>query len=284
MLKDRIYPQLICRIQNELITSIVRSRRRAQTDQIQMSLINFDTADFIDFRKCLHAGSFLIVLKRTKKFEYEFYGVVPGRLVTNEAALTDMNNQFYKLPTNTTIDVATMQVAREDIRFKTGYHSDFERNRIVFGAPGTGKSFNLKNDSQSLLQHTSGTYERVTFHPDYTYSHFVGTYKPITNADGEIRYEFVPGPFMRVYVEALKSGKTHDPQPHLLLIEEINRAKVAAVFGDVFQLLDRDDDGVSEYEIHATEDIRNHLAKELGGAPTDSIEFVYLKICLFGQQ
>jgi hypothetical protein len=249
-----------------------------------MSLINFDTADFIDFRKCLHAGSFLIVLKRTKKFEYEFYGVVPGRLVTNEAALTDMNNQFYKLPTNTTIDVATMQVAREDIRFKTGYHSDFERNRIVFGAPGTGKSFNLKNDSQSLLQHTSGTYERVTFHPDYTYSHFVGTYKPITNADGEIRYEFVPGPFMRVYVEALKSGKTHDPQPHLLLIEEINRAKVAAVFGDVFQLLDRDDDGVSEYEIHATEDIRNHLAKELGGAPTDSIEFVYLKICLFGQQ
>lgn len=68
---------------------------------------------------------------------------------------------------------------------------------------------------------------------------------------------------MRVYVEALKSGRTENPQPYLLLIEEINRAKVAAVFGDVFQLLDRDDDGVSEYEIQASEDIRRYLAKEL---------------------
>lgn len=155
------------------------------------------------------------------------------------------------------------------IKFKTGYQTDYERNRIVFGAPGTGKSHDLKNDSEALLQNTNGTYERVTFHPDYAYAHFVGTYKPVTDNEGEIRYEFVPGPFMRVYVDALKSGRTQDPQPHLLLIEEINRAKVAAVFGDVFQLLDRDDDGVSEYEIHATEDIRKHLAKELGGSPED---------------
>lgn len=155
------------------------------------------------------------------------------------------------------------------ITYKTGYQTDYERNRIVFGAPGTGKSYDLKSDSEALLQNTNGSYERVTFHPDYAYSHFVGAYKPVTDNAGEIRYEFVPGPFMRVYVDALKSGRTEDPQPHLLLIEEINRAKVAAVFGDVFQLLDRDDDGVSEYEIHATEDIRKHLAKELGGSPED---------------
>lgn len=153
------------------------------------------------------------------------------------------------------------------IKFKTGYQTDYERNRIVFGAPGTGKSYELKKDCRDLLQGTTGSYERVTFHPEYSYSHFVGTYKPITDDEGEIRYEFVPGPFMRVYVEALKSGRTHDPQPHLLIIEEINRAKVAAVFGEVFQLLDRDDDGVSEYEIHATEDIRKYMAKELGGLP-----------------
>lgn len=72
---------------------------------------------------------------------------------------------------------------------------------------------------------------------------------------------------MRVYVDALKSGRTENPQPYLLLIEEINRAKVAAVFGDVFQLLDRDDDGVSEYEIQASEDIRKYLASKLGGNP-----------------
>lgn len=150
--------------------------------------------------------------------------------------------------------------------FNTDIETKYERNRIVFGAPGTGKSYGLKDDCEKLMADTAGTYERVTFHPDYSYSQFVGTYKPVMDADGRsIRYDFVPGPFMRVYVDALKSGRTDAPQPHLLLIEEINRAKVAAVFGDVFQLLDRDDDGVSEYEIQASEDIRRYLAAELGG-------------------
>ena len=152
--------------------------------------------------------------------------------------------------------------------YNTDIDADYERNRIVFGAPGTGKSFGLKNDCHKLMMDTAGTYERVTFHPDYSYSQFVGTYKPVMDMDEKsIRYDFVPGPFMRIYVDALKSGRTEAPQPHLLLIEEINRAKVAAVFGDVFQLLDRDDDGVSEYEIQASEDVRKYLASKLGGSP-----------------
>jgi len=151
--------------------------------------------------------------------------------------------------------------------YNTSIESIYERNRIVFGAPGTGKSFQLKKDCEELLDKTEGSYERVTFHSDYSYSQFVGTYKPIMDEDEKsIRYDFVPGPFMRVYVDAIKTGRTSNPQPHLLLIEEINRAKVAAVFGDVFQLLDRDDAGVSEYEIHASEDIRRYLASELGGS------------------
>lgn len=155
--------------------------------------------------------------------------------------------------------------------FKTGYISQYDRNRIVFGAPGTGKSYALKDDCRKLMENSTGLYERVTFHPDYSYSQFVGTYKPITDNDGKIRYDFVPGPFMRIYVEALRSARTDNPQPFLLLIEEINRAKVAAVFGDVFQLLDRDDDNVSEYEIQASEDIQKYLAKPevLGGYPED---------------
>lgn len=152
-------------------------------------------------------------------------------------------------------------------RFVTNLKTEFERNRIVFGAPGTGKSFRLREDSGKLIESTDGTYERVTFHPDYTYSQFVGTYKPLSDANGDIRYRFVPGPFMRVYVEALRSGRTVVPRPHLLIVEEINRARVASVFGDVFQLLDRNEDGVSEYDIQATEDIRKYLAEELGGTP-----------------
>lgn len=154
------------------------------------------------------------------------------------------------------------------IKFYSGYKSRFELNRIVFGAPGTGKSHKLKIDCEDLMNGTSGKYERITFYPDYSYSHFVGTYKPVTEGENsDIKYKFVPGPFIRVYIEALRSARSDNPQPNLLLIEEINRAKVSAVFGDVFQLLDRNDYGVSEYEINASEDVRKYLAEELGGKP-----------------
>ena len=137
-------------------------------------------------------------------------------------------------------------------------------NRIIFGAPGTGKSFQLKQES------TDGNHfaniERVTFHPDYSYGQFVGSYKPVSDDDGRIRYEYVPGPFMRTMVKALESGKNGDSaEKFLLIVEEINRAKVAAVFGDMFQLLDRTDEGDSVYEIQVSEDVRRYLARELGG-------------------
>ena len=167
-----------------------------------------------------------------------------------------------------------------ELVFKTKLETPYERNRIVFGAPGTGKSHKLKEDCEKAIEQFGGSFERVTFHPDYSYSQFVGTYKPVMGNDGSIRYDFVPGPFMRVYVDALKSGLTNNPQPYLLIIEEINRAKVAAVFGDVFQLLDRDDDGVSEYEIQASEDIRRYLAKEFE-ASTDSFKKIRIPNNMF---
>lgn len=163
----------------------------------------------------------------------------------------------------------------QKVKFKTGYHSEFPRNRILFGAPGTGKSFTLNREKDILLS-DGGEYERVTFHPDYSYANFVGTYKPVPckDSDGKdaITYSYVPGPFMRTYVKALQNSRTETPKPFLLVIEEINRANVAAVFGDVFQLLDRDDYEVSDYPIQASEDIKKHLAEKLGGTPDDYSE------------
>lgn len=152
--------------------------------------------------------------------------------------------------------------------YETGLESGYSRNRILFGAPGTGKSYTVNKEKNTLLQ-LGGTYERVTFHPDYTYANFVGTYKPVPCKDSEdrdaITYEYVPGPFMRTLVKALKNSQEggENIKPHLLIIEEINRANVAAVFGDVFQLLDREENEVSEYPIQATEDMKKYLAKEL---------------------
>lgn len=216
-------------------------------------------------------------------------------------------------------------------------------NRIVFGAPGTGKSHRLELDSKCF----GNNVERVTFHPSYSYANFVGTYKPTMtrndldwltddekkkviailqdksktaqekydllydkfkgegltrlpillgiytdevfktkkvdgtdtdntvernhgkairpylnlqpgNGGKEISYEYVPGPFMRIYTQAIN----HPEEKYLLLIEEINRANVATVFGDVFQLLDRKS-GVSEYPIATSEDIKAFLMNNL---------------------
>ena len=146
---------------------------------------------------------------------------------------------------------------------KPAEHSNFSinrpHNRIIFGAPGTGKSFTLNRDRKEFFK-SDDQYERVTFHPNYTYGQFVGTYKP-SPLDGDktkITYEFVEGPFIRILKKALKNPDT----PYLLIIEEINRANVAAVFGDIFQLLDRNSDGCSEYSIDASEDVRKHLEQD----------------------
>lgn len=182
------------------------------------------------------------------------------------SAVVDLLRGTYKKDDDTDETV----VDSIELKFKTDIEVPFENNRIVFGAPGTGKSFELKADCEKVQKEYDGEFERVTFHPDYTYSQFVGTYKPIMDDDGEkIKYDYVPGPFMRVLVSALKSAMTSQPKPYLLIIEEINRAKVASVFGEVFQLLDRDDDGVSEYEIQASEDVRRYLADEIGGNASD---------------
>ena len=168
-------------------------------------------------------------------------------------------------------------VAVKPINFHTGYRSIFDRNRILFGAPGTGKSYTINKESKDLLgEDNEDDYERVIFHPDYSYANFVGTYKPVplkdSHGDEIITYTYVPGPFMRVYVQALKNSRTDNIKPFLLIIEEINRANVAAVFGDIFQLLDRDGNGVSEYPIQASEDIKAYLTKELGGSPENYVK------------
>ena len=98
---------------------------------------------------------------------------------------------------------------------------DFSHNRIVFGAPGTGKSYRLEEDRKKF----GDNFERVTFHPNYSYSQFVGTYKPVPtnyldkegNEVHDITYKYVPGPFMRAYVQAKKSSN-----PYLLLIAFLN--------------------------------------------------------------
>ena len=158
--------------------------------------------------------------------------------------------------------------------------------QIFYGAPGTGKS-------HAINELTTGKdVIRTTFHPDSDYSTFVGAYKPTTKSvpvmtvigteavpvkgkDGKemtedkIVYEFVSQAFMQAYVEAWKKYCTvqegEEPVDEYLVIEEINRGNCAQIFGDLFQLLDRGDEGFSEYPIKADSDMKKQLKKEFAG-------------------
>ena len=116
--------------------------------------------------------------------------------------------------------------------------------------PGCGKSRKVVD----LLKREE--YVRVLFHPEYTYSDFIGQVMPVVK-DEKITYEFVPGPFTKILEEAIKTNES-SPSNFFLVIEEINRGNAPAIFGDVFQLLDRDKDGVSEYKIN-NKDIAKHI-------------------------
>ena len=100
---------------------------------------------------------------------------------------------------------------------------------------------------------------RVTFYEDYSYENFVGCYKPVEDEDGKITYKFEAGPFIDIYIKA-KKDSNHN---YLLAIEEINRANAAAVFGDLFQVLDRDNDGSSEYSVKPEAALNKYLEEHL---------------------
>ena len=159
---------------------------------------------------------------------------------------------------------------------------------IYYGAPGTGKSFTIDkrtNETNSV---------RTTFHPDSDYASFVGAYKPtmelidvaFTTSDGKVKfakpdknedgrlhpgkerkivYKYVPQAFLKAYVEAWKRYAAGKDNPYYLVIEEINRGNCAQIFGDLFQLLDRNNTGCSSYAISADEDIAQFLRDDEKG-------------------
>ena len=138
--------------------------------------------------------------------------------------------------------------------------------QIFYGAPGTGKSHKIKENENVKAADAKNLVFRTTFHPDSDYSTFVGAYKPtmrpvadkykaVAGKDDEITYSFVPQAFSKSYVAAWNNPD----EKVFLVIEEINRGNCAQIFGDLFQLLDRDCDGFSEYPIMADKDLAKYL-------------------------
>lgn len=131
-------------------------------------------------------------------------------------------------------------------------------NTIFYGAPGTGKSHKVENILKDVLDDKK---ERVTFHPEFDNASFVGGYKPISELNSisgveEIKYKFVAQAFTNIYIKAWKDLDSK----YYLAIEEINRGNCAEIFGELFQLLDRN----SNYSISPSKELKEYLIKELG--------------------
>ncbi len=119
----------------------------------------------------------------------------------------------------------------DDSRIDESVRIDGGKNIILYGVPGSGKSYTLQRD----YCNDNSVVEKIVFHPDYSYSDFVGQIMPSIDDSGIVSYKFNPGPFTNILKKAY-----HNPQTkHVLVIDEINRGNAPAIFGEIFQLLDR---------------------------------------------
>lgn len=192
------------------------------------------------------------------KFEYSY-----ASTLWQMAKMLDVNRENNKSGTSTKQQSSDKSIARQI---------------IYYGAPGTGKSHKIKEQLEGVPKENIF---RITFHPDSDYSTFVGAYKPTRSErplyglfgketvrlkDGKdlteeiITYKFIPQAFLNAYMQAYKKPE----EKVYLIIEEINRGNCAQIFGDLFQLLDRDENGVSEYTIKADVDLKAFLVDEMG--------------------
>lgn len=201
------------------------------------------------------------------------------------------NKENFELSTKEYISYMNMaDTPYNVVTFNKEQENNIKRNlgiyplqQIYYGAPGTGKSFELKEITKGYST------IRTTFHPDSDYSTFVGAYKPVMQKvdlrdlsghivegvqEDRIVYTYVKQAFLKAYLGAwqkyAKSGETIEPQ--FLVIEEINRGNCAQIFGDLFQLLDRSDNGFSTYPIEADSDLQNEIKKAFAEGGEYAIE------------
>ncbi|WP_228114049.1 AAA family ATPase [Segatella copri] len=202
-------------------------------------------------------GDTIISLKLVEYFEPSKERITKDTMSLDELGLYDGQEpnenlkKFYDAFVELLKNDSTMPLEEdEDSPLEFG---DFTPRQIIYyGAPGTGKSHTIKKEEDE----GKITCIRTTFHPDSDYATFVGCYKPHKiNGTKDLTYEFVEQAFLEAYKQAWMNPK----EEIALVIEEINRGNSAQVFGDIFQLLDRSDDGWSTYPIKADTDIAEHL-------------------------
>ena len=220
-----------------------------------------ETSQAVDINGDKEAKGALRILKSLLSDEMNPYLQYSGGSVTAATDITESLEEYQKRVDTLLQLSATKVIGLEDLQSQnTGIQlTDLEERRVssgsnvlLYGVPGSGKSWTIEHEYCK-----KGTnVERLVFHPDYTYSDFIGQILPNVDEEGQVSYKFTPGPFTNI----LHDAYINPEKEYILIIEEINRGNAPAIFGEVFQLLDRktelreaDDDGfpvgTSEYGI-----------------------------------
>lgn len=236
--------------ENQIINSYITTNETKEGTRTELGCKSLDDDKYVEFYNSLPNDSRLIIIKLKGKLQYVFLAVKSEDIQEyfEEEKLDDIITYFESSKTTPKNKNERTFVTKSDLKLK-----NIGINKIYFGAPGTGKSRYVNKE-----YYKDSYAKRVTFHPEYTYNDFVGYIRPVVDGD-DLTYKFIPGTFTEILVEAL-----NDPyNMYTLIIEELNRANTAAVFGDLFQLLDRKLDGSSEYRVNNT-DIYKYIKDTIG--------------------
>lgn len=252
------------------VTASVKMSKHGDDRQIELGNPTQSSEGFVLYRTLFEPEDLFVVLKREEKIEYDTF-IIRKR---ESDGLTKEFAMRVGKTINTFVD--STKYKNDEPAFKGGH------NIIYYGAPGTGKSYRvsekIKHDYIADYSSKQGSPDvfRATLHPEYSYSDFVGQLLPKVEQE-RVTYEFTPG----VFTSALKHAISYPMRPTFLILEEMSRANVAAVFGDIFQLLDRDEDGRSEYTINNGLIAQNAILSDADGAADPNNCSVYLPENLF---
>lgn len=217
--------------------------------------------DLMPLREQLNVDDYLVIVKRKGEALYDAFGV------KSTADLGSGKNMY--LSSKASTDSTSFMLGGLMADYDTVERLSGGTNTLLYGVPGSGKSWTIEHE----YCHVGSVVERLVFHPDYTNADFIGQILPVVDAEKQVTYEFTPGPFTTI----LRDAYMHPMREYILIIEEVNRGNAPAIFGEVFQLLDRTVEpktvegitypvGTSEYGI-----THKYMAEKIYGDPSHKV-------------
>ncbi|MGN5650738.1 AAA family ATPase [Bacillus sp. Brlt_9] len=234
------------------------SKEKRKGERLSLGYKDIDDPAFYEFRKLLFELDYLIICKYRNVPRYFIFGAKENDLAKLNFK-TKKSLVFLEEKAKTTHYTSFPITQR--LKVETNKPIPHNQQWLISGAPGTGKSYLLKTEAQKYFKEEN--IQRITFHPNYAYGHFIGTFKPKQLPGQQIGYGFQLGILTKMLLKAIENPKEN----YVLIIEELNRGNANEILGDFIQVIERDEDGESIYQIEPNEDLSLYLEENYPHLP-----------------